>query len=70
MKEKKYNKNETFVALEIVNFFLISLFARKHIKLVRISELTWLSFLSFFHFSKVHFNNNGSLDIQRTTLKA
>lgn len=39
-RKKKYNKNETFVALEIVNFFLISLFARKHIKLVRISELT------------------------------
>lgn len=39
-RKKKYNKNETFVVLEIVNFFLISLFARKHIKLVRISELT------------------------------
>lgn len=39
-RKKIYNKNETFVALEIVNFFLISLFARKHIKLVRISELT------------------------------
>lgn len=40
IERKKYNKNETFVALEIVNFFLISLFTRKHIKLVRISELT------------------------------
>lgn len=39
-RKKKYNKNETFVVLEIVNFFLISLFARKHIKHVRISELT------------------------------
>lgn len=39
-RKKKYNKNETFVVLEIVNFFLISLFARKRIKLVRISELT------------------------------
>lgn len=38
-RKKKYNKNEIFVVLEIVNFFLISFFVRKYIKFVRILEL-------------------------------